>query len=111
MQLSNQHIGTRIRNILTIIIILIMVNNLEHGSAVYYQISKKQLAVIFGWQYADWFQSVLVVVVLDLCVIMWIRLNRYWEAGIFIVLILALNLIYYVRHESGFFKSGHYDPG
>lgn len=95
MQASNQNIGTSIRNTLTVIVILLMINNLEHSTAVYYQISKKQLAEIFGWKYADWFQSVLVVVVLDLCVIMWIRLNRYWEAGIFGVLILALNLLYY----------------
>ncbi|HEX8546773.1 MAG TPA: hypothetical protein VF691_07400 [Cytophagaceae bacterium] len=72
-----------------------MINNLEHSTHVYYAISKKQLGQIFGWPYADWLQSILVIVVLDLSVIVWIRLDRFIEAGIFEVLILILNLLYY----------------
>ncbi|MCR6637481.1 MAG: hypothetical protein NVV82_00365 [Sporocytophaga sp.] len=72
-----------------------MINNLEHSTAVYYSVSKKKLTEIFSWQYADWLESVLVIVVIDLSVIAWIKMNRYWEAGVFAFLIVLINLLYY----------------
>ena len=84
-----------LNSFLLVIIVLYMINNLEHSTYVYYTISKKQLSTILGWEYADWLQSIIVIIVLDLSVIAWVRLGRYWEAGIFEFLILIINLLYY----------------
>jgi hypothetical protein len=75
---------------LLLVVILAMLNNLEHSAYVYHSISKHT----FGIPWLDWLQAGLVVVIIDLAVIAFVVNGRHKEAGIYSIAIFLINLIY-----------------
>jgi hypothetical protein len=75
---------------LLLVVVLAMLNNLEHSAYVYHSISKHT----FGIPWLDWLQAGLVVVIIDLAVIAFVVNGRHKEAGIYSIAIFLINLIY-----------------
>ncbi|GAL83456.1 hypothetical protein MYP_683 [Sporocytophaga myxococcoides] len=84
-----------LENLILAIVILYMLNNLDHLTKVYYDIGKRHLEEIFHIKNLDWYKSILVIIVLDLSIVVWIHLKRWPEAVIFQVLMFLINLLYY----------------
>jgi hypothetical protein len=84
-----------LENLILAIVLLYMINNLDHLTKVYYDIGKRHLEEIFHIKNLDWYKSILVIIVLDLSIVVWIKLKRWPEAVIFQVLMFLINLLYY----------------
>jgi hypothetical protein len=75
---------------LLLVVVLAMLNNLEHSANVYYSISKHT----FGIEWLDWTHAALVVLIIDLAIIAFVVNGRHLEAGLYGVAICIINLVY-----------------
>ena len=71
--------------------ILALLNNLEHSTHVYHNISKTN----FTSDWMNWVYCILVNLLIDLSVIAFVVNGRHKEAGIYAFLIFIINLLYY----------------
>jgi predicted Zn-ribbon and HTH transcriptional regulator len=89
-------------NVITLVIILVMLNNVEHLAWVHYDIARHVFPTIL----MNKAHSIIVVVIIELAIIVLVRRGMDAFAGVYTVMLLALSLLYYPMSE--YWKTGEY---
>lgn len=82
-------------NGITLVIALVMLNNIEHLAWVHYDIARR----VFAADWMNWLHSVLVVVIIEIAIIVLVRKGMDVFAGVYTFMLLILTLLYYPLGE------------
>lgn len=82
-------------NGITLVIALVMLNNIEHLAWVHYDIARH----VFSADWMNWTHSVMVVVIIEIAIIVLVRKGMDVFAGVYTFMLLILTLLYYPLGE------------
>ena len=78
-------------NFIVLVIILVMLNNIEHLAYVHHQIARQAFPTI----QLNWWHSIFVVIIIELSIIVLVRKGKNTFAGAYTFMLFVLSLIYY----------------